>query len=126
MKQRDEQSNLTELGYKMESFIIDWDNLFPENKFHFFSDVPPSLEDEATTGIAKENTIESWIEELLMKDDDEHNINQAQAKSGNDFRWSDLLLDTPQPPDEQRVYRTPILLFRIRIHLLALILRIML
>uniref|UniRef100_A0A803N6K3 BZIP domain-containing protein n=1 Tax=Chenopodium quinoa TaxID=63459 RepID=A0A803N6K3_CHEQI len=79
---------------------IDWDNLFPEGEFEFFSDVPPSLEDDATTGIAKENTIESWVEELLMKDDEEHDINQAQLELSNDILWYDILLDTPQPSDE--------------------------
>lgn len=109
----------SEMELEDELNQIDWDNMFVdipflEDDFRIFEDVSPSLEvveDEVatTTKIASGPTVESWIEELLMKDDDDEHNNSNQAAVevlGDDFLWSDLLVDSHQedclPSDDHR------------------------
>lgn len=84
----------------MELNEIDWEHMFEEDGFDIFKDVSTSLEEE-NTGTAI-NTVDSWIEELLMNGDEEAGVG---VELGNDFMWSDLLLDSPledrQPSDER-------------------------
>lgn len=74
----------------MELNEIDWEHMFEEDGFDIFKDVSTSLEEE-NTGTAI-NTVDSWIEELLMNGDEEAGVG---VELGNDFMWSDLLLDSP-------------------------------
>lgn len=72
----------------------------PQEGFDIFEDVPSSFEENSATKTTNEG-VESWIEELLMKDDDD-NDQQLVDALGSDFMWSDLLLDSPQQPSDER------------------------
>lgn len=81
---------LDEHGMKMME-EIDWEHMFddvqfPEDAFDFVDAIPP----------APEVAGESWIgeiEQLLMKDDDDHNQNSDVVDG---FTLSDILLDSPE------------------------------
>lgn len=82
---------------------FDWEIIFddvcnPQNGFDIFKQVPPSLEDEAPATGTANDAVQSWIEELLMNDDDQHHDHQPaeELASGDDSMWADLLVDSPQ------------------------------